>query len=172
LIVERKSKVDMMMKKILLAGFVVLFAMSSAAQASTCYTQTEAEAEQGLRIHSELMVIGLNCINMRFRDGTNLYKEYQRFTKDYIDVFASYEDKMLDYYTRRGDSDPESSLNTLRTLMANNISNSAARMKPDQFCNRYAGRIFKASAMDRNSFKKWASTIYPSHPVSNPICEQ
>ena len=151
---------------------VVIFLSAGHAFAATCYTPEEAEAEQGLRIHSELMVIGLNCINMRFTDGTNLYRKYNEFTKANVDIFAGYEKELLAYYTKRGDSDPEASLNTLRTLLANNISNSAARMKPDQFCNRYAGRIFKASDMDRSSLRKWASTIYPSHPVSNPICEQ
>lgn len=149
-----------------------MLSTGGALAASSCYTQAEAEAEQGLRIHSELMVIGLNCIKMRFTDGTNLYSEYNEFTKENIDIFAAYENQMLSYFKRRGDRDPEASLNTLRTLLANNIANSAARMKPDQFCNRYAGRIFKASTMDHDTLKKWASTIYPSHPVSNPICEQ
>ena len=158
-------------KAILSTALIVILSTGSAL-ASTCYTQAEAEAEQGLRIHSELMVIGLNCINMRFQDGTNLYREYNEFTKENIEIFAAYESKLLEYFKRRGDKNPEASLNTLRTLMANNISNSAARMKPDQFCNRYAGRIFKASGMDRGTLKKWASTIYPSHPVSHPICEQ
>lgn len=161
-----------MIRSSLLAALFVLVLGVSQAMAAACYTQSEAEAEQGLRIHSELMVIGLNCINMRFRDGTNLYREYNAFTKANIDIFSGYEERLLKYFARRGDKNPEASLNTMRTLMANNISNSAARMKPDQFCNRYAGRIFKATAMDKGSFKKWASTIYPSHPVSNPICEQ
>ncbi|MCB9991786.1 MAG: hypothetical protein H6867_10540 [Rhodospirillales bacterium] len=140
--------------------------------AKSCYTQSQAEAEQGLRIHSELMVIGLNCVNMRFTDGTNLYRKYNKFTRDNVDIFAAYENELLGYFKKRGDANPEASLNTLRTTMANSISNSAARMKPDQFCNRYAGRIFKASSMNRTDLKKWASTIYPSHPVSQPICEQ
>ncbi len=153
-------------------GFLAFFLIFSGnALASTCYTQAEAEAEQGLRIHSELMVIGLNCQNMRFRDGTNLYLEYRDFTQANVDIFAGYENRLMDYFRRRGDNDPEASLNTMRTFMANKISNSAARMKPDQFCNRYAGRIFKASSMDRSSLKQWASTIYPSHPVSQPICQ-
>ncbi len=147
--------------------------ISGAAWASSsCYTQAEAEAEQGIRIHSELMVIGLNCQNMHFKDGTNLYLKYRNFTQENVDIFAGYEDRLMAYYKKRGDKDPEASLNTLRTLLANNISNSAARMKPDQFCNRYVGRIFKASSMDGGAIKKWAGTIYPSHPVSNPICEQ
>lgn len=162
------------MKRLAILTFALCLAAFAAdaekAYAAACYTQAEAEAEQGLRIHSELMVIGLNCQNMKFRDGTNLYRKYNEFTKLNIDIFADYESRMLDYYRRRGDQDPEASLNTLRTQLANNISNSAARMKPDQFCNRYAGRIFKASAMDRASLKQWASTIYPSYPVSEPIC--
>ena len=140
--------------------------------AASCYSQAEAEAEQGLRIHSELMVIGLNCQGMRFSDGTNLYLKYRDFTKENVDIFAGYEDKLMAYYKKRGDKDPEATLNTLRTKLANSISYNAAKMKPDQFCNRYAGRVLKASGMDRSTLKKWASTIYPSHPVSNPICEQ
>jgi hypothetical protein len=160
----------MIRKLIALTLFVSL--LGTQAFASTCYTLDEAEAEQGIRIHSELMVIGLNCMNMQFRDGTNLYKKYNQFTVDNVDIFSSYEDKLLSYYQKQGDSDPEASLNTLRTRLANHISNSAARMKPDQFCNRYAGRLFKAADMDRSTIRKWASTIYPSHPVSRPLCEQ
>ncbi|PJB71772.1 MAG: hypothetical protein CO093_04490 [Alphaproteobacteria bacterium CG_4_9_14_3_um_filter_47_13] len=160
-----------MIKQILLSFLILVFGAGASFAASTCYTRAEAEAEQGLRIHSELMVIGLNCIKMNLNDGTNLYRRYNEFTKENIDIFSGYEGRMLEYFKRRGDKNPEASLNTLRTLMANNISNSAARMRPDQFCNRYAGRIFKASSMDHDTLKKWASTIYPSHPVSNPICE-
>ena len=160
------------MIRILLTSLLVLFFSAETALASSCYTQAEAEAEQGLRIHSELMVIGLNCQNMRFANGTNLYREYSEFTRENLDIFASYETKLMEYFRKRGDKNPEATLNTLRTRMANAISNSAARMKPDQFCNRYAGRIFKASSMGRSELIKWASTIYPSHPVSEPICEQ
>ena len=162
----------MMVRRWLLSFLVLVLGAGPSWAAKSCYTRAEAEAEQGLRIHSELMVIGLNCINMHFTDGTNLYTKYNQFTKANIDIFSGYEDRMLEYYKRRGDRDPEASLNTLRTQLANNISNSAARMKPDLFCNRYAGRIFKASSMDHETLRKWASTIYPSHPVSEPICEQ
>lgn len=160
-----------MMKRTILPLLFLLLMGAVPAWASSCYSRAEAEAEQGLRIHSELMVIGLNCQKMRFRDGTNLYGEYSKFTRNNIDIFAGYEDKLLAYYTKRGDANPEATLNTLRTVLANNISNSAARMKPDQFCNRYAGRIFQVAAMDPAALRKWASTIYPSHPLSEPICE-
>jgi hypothetical protein len=161
------------MKKIVLF-VLVLIGLSAPAFAATksCYTMAQAEAEQGIRIHSELMVIGLNCQGMRFKDGTNLYLKYREFTNANVSLFSGYETQLMDYFKVRGDANPEASLNTLRTRFANEISNDAAKMNPDVFCNRYAHRIFKASAMDESKLRKWASTIYPSHPVSNPVCEQ
>lgn len=160
------------LKTAALAVIVCLVSISSVFAASGCYTPEEAAAEQGLRIHSELMVIGLNCQAMKFTDGTNLYAEYRKFTNEHSTLLEGYENTMMGYYRRQGQDDPERSLNTLRTQLANKIADSAVRMKPDRFCNSYAGRIFQAASMDRNTLASWASTIYPSHPVSKPICEQ
>lgn len=137
---------------------------------ASCYTQKEAEAEQALRIHSELMVIGLMCQTMRFKDGTNLYVKYRQFTAQHSALFEDYESTMINYYRRSGAANPERKLNDLRTLLANKISNDAAVMEPDQFCNRFVPRIFRAAQMSRGELAKWAGTIYPSHPVSQPIC--
>lgn len=161
------------MKKILLSAIVLLLAGVSSAQASkagSCYTLAEAEAEQAIRIHSELMVIGLNCQHMKTH-GKNLYMQYRDFTDQHKGLFAAYENRLLDYFQRTGERDPEAKLNTMRTVLANKISTDAAKMRPDLFCNRYAMRIPKVATMDGESLKKWAATFYPSHPVSQPICE-
>ena len=51
------------MKKLAVVfGFVLMLA--TPAFAGGCYTAREVEAEQAIRIHSELMVIGLTCIKM------------------------------------------------------------------------------------------------------------
>lgn len=116
------------------------------------------------------MVIGLNCQHMGQREGMNLYGEYRQFTSVHADLFAKYEEILMNYFRRNGDGTPEAQLNTLRTGFANKISKDAASMRPDVFCSRYAPRITKASAMDRTALRKWASTFYPSHPVSRPLC--
>lgn len=159
------------MKFILVFLTVMMVFGAPAHAASTCYTQAEAEAEQAIRIHSELMVIGLNCQGMKFKDGTNLYVKFRQFTKDNADLFSGYEDTMMGYFRRTGSANPESDLNDMRTLLANTIANDSARMSPDQFCNRFVPRVFKAAAMSRAELKTWAGTIYPSHPVSHPICQ-
>jgi hypothetical protein len=149
----------------------VLAFLSGPAFAGACYTQEEAEAEQAIRIHSELMVIGLNCQTMRFKDGTNLYAKFRQFAAQHADLFAAYEEKLIGYYRRTGESNPEMRLNDMRTMLANKIANDAAQMSPDQFCNRFVPRIFKVAEMNRTELAKWAGTIYPSHPVSNPVCQ-
>ena len=149
----------------------LIFMTAGTAQAS-CYMPKEAEAEQGIRIHSELMVIGLNCQHKPGPNGENLYVEYRAFTDENVRLFAAYEKILMNYYKKQGASDPEARLDALRTDFANKISNDAATMRPDMFCNRYAPRISRASTMDYADIRKWAATIFPSHPVSRPLCTQ
>ncbi len=151
-------------------GLIVICIFAVPAYAEECYSKAEVEAEQGIRIHSELMVIGLNCQHMGKRYGMDLYSDYRRFTNDHASLFSKYEDILIGFFTRRGDAKPEASLNTLRTNFANNISTDAAAMRPDIFCAKYVPRIEKASVMDRDDIRRWASVVHESHPVSYPAC--
>ncbi len=158
--------------KLLLTTIVAVLFTATTAHAAACYNKSEAEAEQGIRIHSELMVIGLNCQHMQFGDGTNLYVKYRDFTTKNADLFADYESKLMKYFERTGAANPEAKLNTMRTSFANKISLDSAEMKPHNFCNRYARRIFEVDRMSLAELRGWASTIHESHPLSHPVCEQ
>ena len=79
-----------MLRKFLLAFVLSVLLSASAMAAPACYTMPEAEAEQGIRIHSELMVIGLNCQHMYKSNGKNLYASYRSFTAENIKLFADY----------------------------------------------------------------------------------
>lgn len=140
------------------------------ALASSCYMAQEAEAEQGIRIHSELMVIGLNCQHMASANGQNLYTVYRDFTSRHLTLLETYEKILLASFKNSGDARPVDRLNDMRTGFANKISNDAAKMRPDMFCQRYAPRIQKASVMSDDDVRRWAATIFPSHPVSKPVC--
>lgn len=152
------------------AAFAEAIVTVKPTRVSGCYTQEEAVAEQAIRIHSELMVIGLNCQHMTPAGQKNLYQSYREFTAEHSDLFASYENTLLGYFGRTGASNPESSLNTMRTQFANKISLDAAKMRPDLFCNHYMPRIQKVSTMGNSDIQKWAGTFFPGHPVSHPIC--
>ncbi len=104
------------------------------------------------------------------RAGINLYNQYRQFTADHGDLFASYEAILLKYFRDHGSANPEADINALRTTYANKVSKDAASMRPDIFCSQYAPRVIQASTMNRQSLREWAATIYPSHPVSHPLC--
>ncbi len=158
-------------KTLLSLALILLMASTNKANASICYSPAQAEAEQGIRIHSELMVIGLNCQHMGARAGMNLYGTYRKFTASHADLFEKYENIMMRFYKKRGDAKPVASLNTLRTQVANKISNDAAKMRPDIFCATYAPRITKASTMSEIELRKWASMTFKSHPLTYPSCQ-
>jgi hypothetical protein len=150
--------------------FLILLFIPTLASATSCYSAKEAEAEQAIRIHSELMIIGLNCQHMGKRIGMNLYGDYKHFTARHGTLFANYEKALLRFYRRRGDSKPEASLNTLRTGFANKISEDVASMRPDVFCAAYAQRMEHIKSMSETDLRKWAATPFQEHPVSYPIC--
>lgn len=151
---------------------VLLFSFTFTGQSTAaCYSKKEAEAEQGIRIHSELMVIGLNCAHMADANGNNLYVEHKKFTNKHADLFAKYEDILMNFMRKNGDKEPEKSMHTLRTNFANKISSDAAKMRPDIFCKTYASRIEKATKMDDTSIRKWAAMPFKGHPVSRPLCD-
>ena len=145
--------------------------MAPTLASAKCYSKAEAEADQGIRIHSELMVIGLNCQAIGARHGLNLYSDYRNFTEEHADLFAQYEKILMSFYKRNGQT-PKKKLNNLRTNYANKISKVAASGRPDVFCARNAVRIEKAGQMERVGLRRWASTLYPTHPVSYPLCNQ
>ena len=153
-----------------LCFFVVLFAQN--ALAGACYSRLQAEAEQGIRIHSELMVIGLNCQHMAKRYNMDLYSKYRAITSEHAGLFEMYEDTLMSFFKNNGDKKPEARLNALRTGFANKISNDVASMRPDIFCGLYAKRINRVSDMGESAIREWASTFYDSHPVSYPLCEK
>lgn len=155
------------MKKLAVAlGFAIL--LSSPAYAAGCYTAREVEAEQALRIHSELMVIGLTCLKMP--QGQAMYQKYQSFTQKNQVLLASYETELISYYRHAGYESPEKQLHTLRTNLANQISEHAITMSTATFCRTYGTRVDKALAMDQQKIRRWAQFSFAGSPTSQPMC--
>ena len=148
-------------------GLIIMLLISMPAKAGGCYTLSEAEAEQGIRIQSELMVIGLNCQHKI----DDIYVKYRQMANSNSQLFETYNKIMMDHFKKSGISNFEKEINSMRTSYANKISEIAAELRPDVFCSKYAPRIERASIMKRDEIRRWATTFFPSHPVSKPICE-
>jgi hypothetical protein len=156
------------MKKFIASLITVLFLCGTAAQTQACYSAREFEAEQGIRIHSELMVIGLTCIKMP--EGQELYRKYQDFTARNATLISGYESDLIGYYSSKGVSDPERKLHTLRTNLANEISRRAIAMSTLSFCQNFSSHLDKAVEMDQAKLRRWAQHVWPNQPPSEPVC--
>lgn len=152
----------------LLIVFIGLMFISPA-YAASCYSVKEAEAEQAIRIHSELMVIGLNCQHMTPKGWKNFYQEYREITARHQPLITQYENTLISYNSRNG-SNAERKMHDLRTAFANKTSTDAAKMRPDVFCATFAPRIPKVAKMSTSEFQQWAASTAQTQRLSQPIC--
>jgi len=146
----------------------VLFLLSvSLPVSAACYSRAEVSAEQGLRIHSELMQIGLNC--MEILRQPNLYNNYRQFTKQNSHVINGWENTMTSYFARSNGGNGQRDFHDFRTRIANEVSSSAARMRPDVFCHNHVKRLNSAMVMSQQDVVQWASASGGQLP-SRPLC--
>jgi hypothetical protein len=153
------------MYRFLVFMFVLLLPFTASA---ACYNAAQLEAEQGLRIHSELMVIALNCQHLS--KDVPLNRQYEEFTKKNNALIKGYEDTMRAYFKTTSKKTNDSDLNTFRTVLANRIANEAVRLQPNVFCRAYGSRVTQALNMDQANFRKWAQTVFADYPITQPIC--
>jgi hypothetical protein len=156
------------MEKRIATGSLFLALCFVAVRAEACYSAREFEAEQGLRIHSELMVIGLTCIKMPEGDG--LYRKYQSFTAKHAVLLSAYESDLLAYYKRQGEAAPDRKLHTLRTNLANEISQHAVSMSTLSFCRKFSSHLDAALGMDQAKLRRWALNARSGQPTAEPAC--
>ncbi len=155
------------MRLILIALFLLVSTPAMAAQ--QCYSLEQLEAEQGLRIHTELMIIALNCQHL-VDPSIQLNHQYEQFTNKNIGLIKRYEDTMRAVFRAEGRPNSESDLNDFRTMLANRIANEAVRLQPNVFCRAYSGLITQANNMDQPHFRKWAQTVFAGYPLTHPMC--
>lgn len=148
-------------------GLTLCLGSTSAQSSAGCYSDFEFEAEQGLRIHSELMVIGLTC--QKSPGGAALYGKYQTFTRKNQYLIEEYENSMMNHYRDSGQN-PTRALHHLRTGLANEISQKAIMMNVSTFCRHYGSRVEQALGMDHDTVRRWARKEWPKQPPSKPRC--
>lgn len=136
---------------------------------ANCYSPAEAEAEQAIRIHSELMVIGLNCQHMTPAGRKNFYLAYRDITNRHAGLFSDYEDILISYYKRQG-GNAERKVHDLRTSFANQASTSVAQQRPDVFCSRNVRRIGQVNAMSRGELQQWAAQASVTGGLTQSVC--
>ncbi len=152
--------------------FLLIFALlclGSASALAACYSQSESEAEQALRLHSELMVIGLTC--QYGPSGTSLMQAYGQFTQRNLSYIQTAEKNMQAFYRKIG-KPPVDSLDQLRTKLGNDV---AARVvetgSPQIFCSNNADWAENTVRLSGSAFKQLVQQAMAQRKSFYQLCK-
>ncbi len=137
------------------AFLCALFFFSGMAQAGECYTPDEFEAEQGLRLHTDLEVIMLTCKYDGYRRP--LKDSYAVFLKKYSKQIHKWENTIARAYASSGGSRGEV-IDNFRTSLANQKSHESSAMNPRQFCIAYANWVPAVAAWSPDQVMNYVRT--------------
>lgn len=128
---------------------------SKAKVAGACYNKTEFEAEQAIRFHTRLMVIGLTCQQLG-GSYEGLYVRYKQFTLNHKTQIAGWESALISYYRKNAKGNPYHALDNLRTHLANEMSQHIAAVSANIYCTAHVPEIDAALAMSDADVQKVA----------------
>ncbi|MQP67815.1 hypothetical protein GE253_21055 [Niveispirillum sp. SYP-B3756] len=158
-----------------LVAMTALFAMFAApVQAkSPCYTPDEFEAEQGIRLHTELMVVGLTCQEMSVKGQPSLFAQYKMFTLKNQKQIQTWENNLIAYYKRTVKGNANRAFDTFRTRLANETSQRAIALTNPVFCADHVAAVAKAMTTDIGVIR---ASLRPDAPgfrlVQEPRCDK
>lgn len=113
----------------------------------SCYTEAEFAAEQALRLHTELMVIGLSCGGDKNAAGETLFARYNRFTQQNRKQIVDWEKAMIGHFKRTGRANPTREFDSYRTRLANEVSQRVSSLSPAVFCPTHAPLVDRVVAL-------------------------
>lgn len=117
---------------------------TASAKSSACYSEAEHAAEQLIRMHTEMMVVGLTC--QQVMPDKKPFNLYQDFTVKNRSLVSNSEAAMIDHFRKHSSGNPTRQFDMFRTEMANEISRRAAVIGTSGYCTNFVDR--SKAAMD------------------------
>ncbi|WP_247875522.1 hypothetical protein [Azospirillum sp. TSH100] len=148
-------------------------AKSSAPAAPACYNRAEHAAEQLMRMHTEMMVIGLTCRTVV--PEKKPFDLYQDFSVKNRALLSSSEASLISYYKRSGaGGNATRQFDMFRTELANEISRRAATIGIPQYCANFVDRSVAAKDLTADDLRTLTSDEKGAglmHLASRPLCD-
>jgi hypothetical protein len=133
----------------------VLATSTSAWAKSACYSAAEYDAEQAVRLHTELMVIGLTCNSIEA--DRKLFAKYQQFTSKNRTSLMNWEKVLIGHFSQTGKSNPTRQFDDFRTVVANEIAQRSALLTPPVFCQTHSDIVDQALSLSDSDLKRYLS---------------
>lgn len=145
---------------------------AAAAPKTPCLTQAEFEAEQAIRLHTELMVVGLTCQHMDPKEGPSLFARYKQFTVDNQSQVQGWEKAMIGHFRKAGVKNPTREFDSFRTRLANETSQRAIALTTPIFCETHVADVNKALAMKTDAIRQDLASEATVRLASAPRCDR
>lgn len=147
---------------------ILTFYAGTAHARTACYTQKESTAEKVLRLHTELMVITVTC--KQSSRGRDLGRAYSRLTQRHIKPIQVAESILKNFYSGRHGGDGMAHLDRIRTKLANDYGQIAAREGATPFCNRRRDRVIRLHDSRYMNFEQESLRSNRYIGLLSPVC--
>lgn len=123
----------------------------AAVRTNACYTPAQHAAEQLIRIHTELMVVGLTCKDVTPDKAP--FARYQEFTVKHRSHISKAEAELASFLGKGNRSAGIRHFDMYRTEMANEISRRAAIIGTPLYCSTFVDRTHAAVALSPDDLR-------------------
>ncbi|WP_247893666.1 hypothetical protein [Azospirillum endophyticum] len=148
-------------------------AKSSGPATPACYNHAEHAAEQLMRMHTEMMVVGLTCRTVM--PDKKPFDLYQDFSVKNRTLLSSSEASLIAFYKRSGaGGNATRQFDMFRTELANEISRRAATIGIPQYCANFVDRSAAAKDLTADDLRTLTSDEKGAglmHLASRPLCD-
>ncbi|WP_236783670.1 hypothetical protein [Azospirillum humicireducens] len=148
-------------------------AKASTPAAPACYNRAEHAAEQMMRLHTEMMVVGLTCRTVV--PDKKPFDLYQDFSVKNRALLSNSEASLISYYKRAGSGgNATRQFDMFRTELANEISRRASTIGIAQYCANFVDRSVAAKDLTADDLRTLTSDEKNAglmHLASRPLCD-
>ena len=147
-------------------------AKSTASKPGACYNRAEHAAEQTIRMHTEMMVVGLAC--QQVYPDKKPFNLYQDFTIKNRSLISNSEAAMIDHFRKRSGGNATRQFDMFRTELANEISRRAATIGTGLYCANFVDRSKAAMDLTADDIRVLTADEKSAglmHLSSKPLCD-
>ncbi|WP_353859264.1 hypothetical protein [Azospirillum formosense] len=145
---------------------------AAAAKPGACYSRAEHAAEQTIRMHTEMMVVGLTC--QQVNPDKKPFNLYQDFTIKNRSLISNSEASMIDHFRKKGGGNATRQFDMYRTELANEISRRAAVIGTGLYCANFVDRSKAAMDLTADDIRVLTGDEKSAglmHLSSKPLCD-
>jgi len=147
-------------------------AKSTATKPGACYSRAEHAAEQTIRMHTEMMVVGLTC--QQVNPDKKPFNLYQDFTIKNRSLISNSEASIIDHFRKKGGGNATRQFDMFRTELANDISRRAAVIGTGLYCANFVDRSKAAMDLTADDIRVLTGDEKSAglmHLSSKPLCD-